>query len=594
MHTRSLAPARAVSSILALSATFLAMAGLPAVAGAAVGDVTKVPLRSTDSGPNGAITAGADGNLWVADAGVTSEDGDESRPGKLWRVSPTTGAGATAGFPVAAPTDGGAGSLGPIAATESGVWHLDANRGITKMSYDGALSSSIASDKAGTGTSLRLTAAPNGDLWWGALTAREIVRLQNGASLSNVFTVLQGILFPTAGPGLYQVAFEANGKGWVSGAFDSGIFPVNADGSLGSMVSVSSGAPQGLALGADGNLWFNQLSGTVGRFTPGGAVTPFAKKAGSGAGSAIASGADGNMWYTVDATESTPARIGWVTPAGTTDERTLPGASTIVSLTAGADGAIWATDSTDSALLRIDTGASAAVTKAPSATGPNTVGGTLTCGGETFAGWPGGAPTTAIAWTRDGATIAGATSRTYATTSADLGRAVACKVTARYPAQKVWAPATSAALTIVAAASVPTPTPEPTIAPAPVIEATPVASQPTAVPVPKVVVPGANVPKTTTPQTTPAAQVQIITCKYKKPKGKAAKKAVKATCKTTLGAAPAASPRESKATIGRKGKTNPATVIVGSTALRIVSPRILPKGAFTLTVGKKLWTINVG
>jgi virginiamycin B lyase len=566
---------RTTSSLLALSAAFLAMAGVPAAADAAVGEVTKVPLRTTDTDPNGTITAGADGNLWVGDAGVTADEGDIARPGKLWRVSP--GNGSATGFPIAAPVEQG-GSLGPISANESGVWHLDANGGMTKMSYGGALSSSIRSADMPSGGVLRLTAAPNGDLWWGSITARKLTRLQNNALLPTVFSVLQGILSPEAGPGLYQVAFEANGKGWVTGAFDNGIFPVNGDGSLGQRIAVPAGegGPTGLALGADGNLWYNQNAGYVGRVTPAGTITPFAKQDGSGAGSAIAAGADGNVWYSVDGSNGAPGRIGWVTPSGTTTERTLPGVSAIVSLTAGADGSIWATDATDSSLLRIDTGAPAAVAKAPSVSGSTTVGGTLSCSGETFASWPGDAPTTTVAWTRNGTAIAGATGRAYTTTSADLGAAVACSVTGRYAVQKVWAPATSAAVTVAAAGANPTATPTPA---------------------PPTVVLGTGVPKTTLPPAT-VAKVQLITCKYKKPKGKAAKKAkakpIKATCKTTLGAAPAASSRDAKGTIGRKGKNNPATVIVGSTALRIVSPRILPKGAFTLTVGKQTWTINVG
>jgi hypothetical protein len=61
----------------------------------------------------------------------------------------------------------------------------------------------------------------------------------------------------------------------------------------------------GIAAGADGDMWFTQVSGDqVGRISPTGKVTEFST--GITAGSdldAIAAGADGNMWFTQDGSD---------------------------------------------------------------------------------------------------------------------------------------------------------------------------------------------------------------------------------------------------------------------------------------------------
>src|ERR1700680_2304543 len=61
-------------------------------------------------------------------------------------------------------------------------------------------------------------------------------------------------------------------------------------------VLTSGSAPQGIAVGADGNLWFTENgSNQVGRITTAGVVTEFP------AGTLpfyIAAGSDGNLWFT--------------------------------------------------------------------------------------------------------------------------------------------------------------------------------------------------------------------------------------------------------------------------------------------------------
>ena len=99
--------------------------------------------------------------------------------------------------------------------------------------------------------------------------------------------------------------------------------------------------PGDITAGADGHLWFVELSGTmdgrkpdgnrVGRITRTGEITEFPLPTQTGSPINIAVGPDRNIWYTKG------NAIGRVTPAGAITEFDLPGGGT--GLTAGSDRA---------------------------------------------------------------------------------------------------------------------------------------------------------------------------------------------------------------------------------------------------------------
>ena len=94
-------------------------------------------------------------------------------------------------------------------------------------------------------------------------------------------------------------------------------------------------APQGMAAGPDGNLWFvENTASKVGYITPKGAVTEFALAQYS-APIAIAAGPDGNMWFTET------NKIGRVTHAGEITLFALPSGGFPQGITAGPDGNLW-------------------------------------------------------------------------------------------------------------------------------------------------------------------------------------------------------------------------------------------------------------
>src|SRR5207245_2412879 len=98
--------------------------------------------------------------------------------------------------------------------------------------------------------------------------------------------------------------------------------------------------PVDLTHGPDGNLWFTEyLGGNIGRVTPSGAITEFPIPTGDWF-SGIAPGWDGNLWF-CESGETGPA-IGRLTPDGTFSE--FPISGTPIAITPGLDGQMWFTE----------------------------------------------------------------------------------------------------------------------------------------------------------------------------------------------------------------------------------------------------------
>ena len=96
-----------------------------------------------------------------------------------------------------------------------------------------------------------------------------------------------------------------------------------------------------LAAGPDGNIWFTEGDARrIGRVTPSGVVTKFSRGISAPGGPIdIAAGPDGNIWYTQPAT----TRVGRVTPAGVVTEfsKGITPGSGLAGITAGPDGNVW-------------------------------------------------------------------------------------------------------------------------------------------------------------------------------------------------------------------------------------------------------------
>ena len=116
---------------------------------------------------------------------------------------------------------------------------------------------------------------------------------------------------------------------------------------LGQIVEFSSPGsdPAQIQAGSDGNLWFSDRNGAVGRITPDGTITKFTS--GLNPGSAvrsIAMGADGNMWFSDPGTTRAIGTINPTTQAISEFSTGLNAGSMPLGIAAGPDGNVWFTD----------------------------------------------------------------------------------------------------------------------------------------------------------------------------------------------------------------------------------------------------------
>ena len=117
-------------------------------------------------------------------------------------------------------------------------------------------------------------------------------------------------------------------------------------------VPTAASSPNGIAVGADGNIWFTEYTGDkIGRITPAGTITEFTVPTASAGPRQIAAGPDGNLWFT----EFSAAKIGQITPSGTITEFStgITASSGPRGITTGPDGNLWFTEYNASKIGRI-------------------------------------------------------------------------------------------------------------------------------------------------------------------------------------------------------------------------------------------------
>ena len=99
-------------------------------------------------------------------------------------------------------------------------------------------------------------------------------------------------------------------------------------------------APYGITTGPDGNLWFTEIQGGIGRITPGGVITEF-PLAPMSLAQAIITGPDGHLWFTATGVNA----VGRIAVDGTLQAFMLPTSNSLpAGLAAGPDGNVWVTE----------------------------------------------------------------------------------------------------------------------------------------------------------------------------------------------------------------------------------------------------------
>jgi len=102
-----------------------------------------------------------------------------------------------------------------------------------------------------------------------------------------------------------------------------------------------SSGPETIAVGPDGNLWFSEGVGKIGRITPTGVISEFTISTPGSSPFGIVAGPDGNMWFT----ELGGNKIGRISMTGSITEYRVPTLhAQPLGITRGPDGALWFTE----------------------------------------------------------------------------------------------------------------------------------------------------------------------------------------------------------------------------------------------------------
>ena len=136
-------------------------------------------------------------------------------------------------------------------------------------------------------------------------------------------------------------------------------------------IPTASSQPEGIAAGPDGALWFTEAAGNnIGRITTSGSFSEFPIPTASSGAGWIATGPDGALWFT----EFSSNKIGRITTSGSFSEYSIPTSSSGPQMiTAGPDGALWFTELFGNQIGRITTSGSITEFPIPSSS-PNPFG----------------------------------------------------------------------------------------------------------------------------------------------------------------------------------------------------------------------------
>jgi streptogramin lyase len=256
-------------------------------------------------------------------------------------------AGCTANGPAvrsasSTPTSSSRSSPHPVSLTSGGV--------IEYALPDSQAPGSTCSD-CGRASATRITAGADGNIWFTDSGNRKVGRITPAGSMTEF-----GL--PDTGGSPYGIAVGPDKNIWftVTGVGQGRADWIGRIAPSGEVTKFSAGspidpaywtAPEGIAAGPDGNIWFTEAgAGRIGRMTPAGIITEFPIPGGqAGSPRGIVAGPDGNLWF-IEAGRMTA--IGKITPSGAITEYRFGamGELYLSAIVAGPDGNLWFAQST--------------------------------------------------------------------------------------------------------------------------------------------------------------------------------------------------------------------------------------------------------
>ena len=173
-----------------------------------------------------------------------------------------------------------------------------------------------------------IISGPDGDVWF-TESKGKLAKITSAGKITEFPVPAVGLC---AGPDGNVWFTEANAIGKITPAGSVTLFPY------------SGSAASSITRGADGNLYFTEYGGKIGKITQQGVITEYPLAA-DDTPFAVTLGPDGNVWYATFS-DATRGSIGKITPAGVISEYPLPYNQAVpVSITAGPDDNLWYTRS---------------------------------------------------------------------------------------------------------------------------------------------------------------------------------------------------------------------------------------------------------
>jgi streptogramin lyase len=175
----------------------------------------------------------------------------------------------------------------------------------------------------------------------------------------NLLGQITEFTIPTAGSAPEGIATGPDGNLWFTESSGNKIGRVTTVGAIDEFeVPTPGSSPWGITAGPDGNLWFterleqNDFGGKIGRITPDGVITEFDIPTAGSCPGGITAGPDGNLWFV----EICTYKVGRITPAGVVTEFPVPptqAASGPEFITPGSDGNLWYTGGANNKIGRV-------------------------------------------------------------------------------------------------------------------------------------------------------------------------------------------------------------------------------------------------
>lgn len=177
-----------------------------------------------------------------------------------------------------------------------------------------------------------IAAGPDGNLWFTENLGNKVGRITVDGEITE-FTV------PTAQAALFGLGAGPDGNVWFAEESGGKIGRITPAGEI-SEFELSGVLPNDVKTGSDGNLWFGDATGNIGRMTTSGSFIEFPLSSASDDPLYLVLGPDQNIWFA----ESPGGEIGRVTPDGGITDMAPPTGSFFGGIGSGPDGNVWFTE----------------------------------------------------------------------------------------------------------------------------------------------------------------------------------------------------------------------------------------------------------